>query len=305
MSVWSRARDVYGDTPRSGDQVDQSPRLRALQDDVLSAAPRSDWSGAGSDRYADANTKHARALGTMADLDRRLGAEIDRSAAAVASGRQRLDAVAQQVAGIMSSIPSTAAGESLAWSVARKGSSDIAEVLQRSNADLSVIAERIRGIGDEYQALDNTQTTTEFEADGTALPPTTLDLADIVYKDPGVLGDAGMMELVPHSGVWVPDPRSRFYTPTPVRAPLDLRDIQYLGPKGPKGQKWQMELVPGSGAWVPNPNYPGYQRHIPDAPVDLGTIEIVDPGAAIPETMVELWPRSGLLIPNPYLGRPF
>jgi hypothetical protein len=66
-----------------------------------------------------------------------------------------------------------------------------------------------------------------------------------------------------------------------------------------------MELVPGSGAWVPNPDYPGYQPHVPEAPVDLSKIQIVDPGPLIPSDMVELWPRSGILIPDPYAGRPF
>lgn len=33
-----------------------------------------------------------------------------------------------------------------------------------------------------------------------------LDLADIVRLAPGALGPHGFVELVPHSGVWVPDP---------------------------------------------------------------------------------------------------
>jgi hypothetical protein len=37
-------------------------------------------------------------------------------------------------------------------------------------------------------------------------PETALDLNDVVYKKPGEKGDYGYMELVPGSGVWVPDP---------------------------------------------------------------------------------------------------
>ena len=71
------------------------------------------------------------------------------------------------------------------------------------------------------------------------MPPTALDLNDIVYKkpfDPNDLetrGPRGYKELVPDSGVWVPDPSSQFYTPTPVEKPLDLDDIVQVSPFGP------------------------------------------------------------------------
>ena len=62
--------------------------------------------------------------------------------------------------------------------------------------------------------------------------------------------------------------------------------------------------MPGSGAWVPDPNSPSYHPHTPEAPVDLNEIQIVDPTAIIPSGLVELWPHSGVLMPDPNLGRP-
>jgi uncharacterized protein YukE len=312
MSVWSAARKTFGDTtPQGGDQFDDSAQLHRLQDSVRSAAPGSGWSGAGSDAYAEANDRHGRALGAMAALDRRLGAEIDRSAAVVAAGRRDLESVKQWVTDAASKVPRTTAGERVLWPVVSKGANDIADIIQRSHSDLSAIAGRIRRLGSDYLELyrrngDGDVAPVDFQGDGDErdVPETTLDLADIEYLAPGAKGKPGMQELVPGSGVWVPDPSSPTYRPKRPEAPLDLNDIEYLGP-GVKGQPWQMELVPGSGAWVPDPNYPGYQPSVPQAPVDLGELETVDPNALVPADKVELWPHAGVLIPNPYLGRPF
>jgi uncharacterized protein YukE len=322
MSVWSRARQTFGvETPQDGGQIDNSAQLRQLQSKVQSAAPSSQWTGSGSESYADANTRHARTLGALAGLDERLGAEIDRSASVVAAGRRDLEAVRQWVIGAASAVPRTAAGERMLWPVVSKGIGEIADIVRRSHDDLSAIADRIKGIDAEYQALGESPTKSgadvepanalgwkqsggDDEGNNGDVPDTTLDLNDIVRKAPGVKGDPGMMELVPGSGVWVPDPRSSTYRPKRPEAPLDLDDIEYLEP-GVNGKPGMMELVPGSGAWVPDPSYPGYRPHNSGAPVDLSKIEIVDPTPQIPSDKVELWPHSGVLIPNPYLGRPF
>jgi uncharacterized protein YukE len=322
MSVWSGARQTFGlEPPQDGNQIDKSAQLRQLQSKVQSAAPSSQWTGSGSDAYAEANTLHARNLGALAALDQRLGAEIDRSAAVVTAGRRELEAVRQWVVGAASTVPRTAAGERILWPVVSKGTGEIADIIQRSHDELSAIAGRMKGIDAEYQALGhNAESSGGDEEPANALgwkqsgggdedkqvdvPETTLDLSDIVRTAPGAKGDPGMMELVPGSGVWVPDPRSSTYRPKRPEAPLDLNDIEYLGP-GVKGNPGMMELVPGSGAWVPDPSYPGYRPHSTGAPVDLSKIEIVDPKPLIPSDRVELWPHSGILIPNPYLGRPF
>lgn len=68
-----------------------------MQQTVQSAAPGSLWTGGGAASYADANIKHANVLGSLADLDKRLGTEVDRSATIVANGRRDLAAVRKWV----------------------------------------------------------------------------------------------------------------------------------------------------------------------------------------------------------------
>jgi hypothetical protein len=167
LSTWSHARATFGEgVPQDGAQFDNSAQLRQLQGNVESAAPGSNWTGTGSDAYADANRRHARRLGAMAGLDKRLGAEVDRSAAVVAAGRRDLDAVKQWVVDAASTIPRTATGERLLWPVVSKGAGEIAGIVHRSHGDLSAIAERIRGIGAEYQALGG-----DLKEGGSAMSP--------------------------------------------------------------------------------------------------------------------------------------
>lgn len=64
---------------------------------MKSAAPGARWSGSGADAYADTNDRQARTLGKQAELDQRLGSEVDRSAWVVVAGRRDLDAVRQWV----------------------------------------------------------------------------------------------------------------------------------------------------------------------------------------------------------------
>jgi len=154
LSTWSNARATFGDgVPPDGAQFDSSAQLRQLQCDVQSAVPGSTWTGSGSDTYTDANSRHRRTLGAIAELDIRLGAEMDRSATVVAAGRRDLDAVKQWVVDVASTVPKTAAGEQMLWPVVSKGSRAVAEIIQRSNADLAGIAERMKALSVEYQAL--------------------------------------------------------------------------------------------------------------------------------------------------------
>jgi uncharacterized protein YukE len=154
MTTWAHARAAFGDgAPADGSRFDQSSRLHQLQSDVASAAPNSNWTGSGSDAYAEANSRQAHTLGRVGELDKRLGAEVQRSATVVAAGRRELDAVKQWVTDAAATVPKTPAGQRMLWLVISKGSSQIQEIISRSNDDLTSIAERIRGLGSEYQAL--------------------------------------------------------------------------------------------------------------------------------------------------------
>jgi uncharacterized protein YukE len=305
-AIWSHANSTFGEgTPSDGSQFDQSARLEDLQAQVKSATPGAAWQGAAADSYAEANSKHERTIGGIANLDRRLAAEVDRSASVVTAGRRDLENVRQWVDDAAARVPNTTAGERMLYPVISKGSSDIQEILTRSHADLSAIAGRIHGLSGEYQALGEGEG--EGGKGGTTVdklpktPDTTLDLDDIEYLNPGALGPSHYVEIGP--GTWVPKNDFPGVAPSPPKAPLDYRDIQYLGP-GTRGQAWQKELVPGSGAWVPDPNYPGFKQHPPEVPVDMATAAILDSGQHIPDGMIELYPGSRVAIPDPNLGAP-
>lgn len=144
MALWGKARDVFGDgSPVDGAEFDKSAQLQDLHDTIRSAAPSDQWSGGAADVYADQNSEHAAKISRMAELDRQLGIEVDRSAAVVAAGRRDLDAVKQWVTDASSNLPATAAGDHALWSIISRGSGEVSEIIQRSHDDLSAIAERI------------------------------------------------------------------------------------------------------------------------------------------------------------------
>ena len=303
-AIWSHANAAFGQgTPSNGAQLDQSDRLQSLRDSVQSAGPDGAWTGSAADSYSEANSKQANTIGSIANLDKRLAAEVDRSASVVMAGRRDLENVRQWVNDAASRVQNTAAGDRQLYPVISKGSSDIQEILTRSHGDLSAIAGRIHALSGEYQALGEG----EGGKAGKKLdklpktPDTTLDLDDIQYLDPKALGPSHYVDIGP--GTWIPKNDFPGVAPSPPKAPLDYRDIEYLGPDV-KGKSWQMELVPGSGAWVPNPSSPGFVQHPPEVPVDMATAAILLPGEQIPAGMVELYPGSRVAIPDPDANAP-
>jgi EspA/EspE family len=327
-SIWTNANAAFGQgTPSGGAQFDQSGSLHQLQNTVNSARPEANWMGAASDSYSDANTRQARTLGGIADLDKRLAVEVDRAAAVVTAGRRDLDSIRRLVNDAAATVPNNVAGERMLYPTISKGSKDIQEILTRSHGDLTAIGERIRGIGSDYQLLGDgdggTGGTNHDKPPKPRVPDTALDLNDIVQlpvrddKGNRILGPRGYKELVPNSGTWVPDPSSPDYRPTPVEAPLDLNRIVQLGVYDDKGKRILgptgfMELVPNSGTWVPNPKStpPGTAYPSPEAPLDLNDIHVygtVDGNGkrifGLPWEM-ELIPHTGVWVPNPAYGRP-
>jgi uncharacterized protein YukE len=153
-STWSNARSTFGQgTPQEGAQFDNSGQLRQMQSTVESAKPGDRWTGSGSDTYATANEKQSRALGQLADLDQRLRTEVDRSAQVVNAGRQNLDAVRQWVHDAAATVPPGQNRDRMLYPIVSRGAGEIADIVQRSNGDLSAIAERVRRLGGEYQML--------------------------------------------------------------------------------------------------------------------------------------------------------
>jgi EspA/EspE family len=166
-STWSNARSTFGQgAPQEGAQFDNSGQLRQMQSSVESAKPDARWTGSASDSYASSNDKQGRVLGQMADLDQRLRTEIDRSAQVVSTGRQNLDAVRQWVYDAAATVPPGQNRDRMLYPIVSRGAGDIAEILQRTNADSNAIAGRLGGIKGEYQMLgDDLKQGTGDEAD--------------------------------------------------------------------------------------------------------------------------------------------
>ncbi|PXX13370.1 EspA/EspE family type VII secretion system effector [Mycolicibacterium moriokaense] len=156
LSTWSNARQTYGEgTPQPGAQYDGSATLNRLQSTVQTAAPGSKWTGGAANAYGAANTEHGRVLGQLAGLDQRLSAHVDESAQVIAAGRRDLEAVRKWVVDASANLPQNAAGERMQMTIVQKGISQVQEIIQRSNGELNSIGGKIRGLGDEYQALGN------------------------------------------------------------------------------------------------------------------------------------------------------
>ena len=156
LATWSNARQTFGEgTPQSGAQYDNSATLRQAQSTVESAAPGSRWTGGAANAYGAANTEHGRVIGQVAGLDQRLSAHVDQSAEVVTAGRRDLDSVRKWVVDAAASSPQGQAGEQMRLAIVQKGIGQVQEIIQRSNGELNSIGAKIRGLGDEYQALGN------------------------------------------------------------------------------------------------------------------------------------------------------
>lgn len=303
MATWSQARETFGQgAPADGSQFDQSSQMRQLQEQVQSAAPGSGWTGGASDAYANKNSKQAGKIGKMADLDQQLGKEVARSSAVVSAGRRELDTLRQWVVDAAAQVPNTAAGERMLLPIVSKGSAEIQEILTRSNGQLSTIAGRIKELGGEYQMLDD-------DGEGKAgeridkkppVPNTTFDIKDIKLSN-GPLGPANTDEIGP--GAYYPRTQVGEVR-SPPEAPLDYRDIEYLGPGSIQPSSGMMELVPNSGAWIPDPDAAEYVPKTPEVPVDMAKAQILEKGELAPVGMVPLYPGSLIAIPDPDAGSP-
>ena len=150
-----RATDLRRRNSATGAQYAGSATLNQLQSTVHTAAPGSKWTGGAANAYGAANTEHGRVLGQLAGLDQRLSAHVDESAQVVAAGRRDLEAVRKWVVDASANLPQNAAGERMRMTIVQKGISQVQEIIQRSNGELNSIGGKIRGLGDEYQALGN------------------------------------------------------------------------------------------------------------------------------------------------------
>ncbi|SEH61798.1 protein of unknown function [Mycolicibacterium rutilum] len=202
LSTWSNARATFGqNAPQPGAQYDNSGTLLQLQSDLGSAAPGSRWTGTAASAYDTVNTEHRRVIGRIAELDQRLGAQVDRSAEVVTAGRDRLDAVRQWVLAAAASVPQNAAGERMLVPIVQKGVGDIIDVVTASNSELNAIGAQIGRLGEEYRTLSDQKFGREGgpqfigpeDGDGKGEP-------DNEYEQ--ALRDAGLLDGPPPTGYY-------------------------------------------------------------------------------------------------------
>lgn len=208
-STWSAGHQTFGDgQPEGGEQFDDSVTFRQLKGDTAAAAPGSRWTGTASSAYGKANTDHGRVLSHMADLDRRLAAEIDRSARVVTDGRRSLDAVRAWVTDAAATVPQNATGERMLLPIVRKGIGQVADILQNSNNQLNAIGESIRGLSGDYRTLSN-QKFAGFKQSPQADEP---EKKGDHQKPPGEAGKADSEAL--QNGELTPEQRERLVAAT-------------------------------------------------------------------------------------------
>jgi uncharacterized protein YukE len=154
LSTWSNAKATFGEgSPQTGDRYDGSSQLRRLQGNLEAAAPGSRWTGTAADAYGTANADHGKVLGQLAELDQRLGAQINQSSQLVATGRNDLDAVRKWVVDAAAAVPNGANREQTLMPIVSKGLSQVTEIVSKSNEDLVQIGATISALGSEYAAL--------------------------------------------------------------------------------------------------------------------------------------------------------
>lgn len=231
LSTWERARLAFGnDAPVDGAQFDIAAALLDQESDAETLMSGEQWSGPAADGYDGAAAEQRHAFGQFAALDRRLAAQIQHSAQVVAIGRQHLESVKQWVVDAAAHTPGDAAGERMKMAIVRSGYEQLAQILERSNAESNTIAENILRLGDNYRFLGNdrpnempTVVGVDFSTDIPDEPPPVVPGQPVDPANP-FIGDLrfGHWEPViapPYTGT-APPPLTRRYRPFPEGTPL-------------------------------------------------------------------------------------
>jgi hypothetical protein len=156
--VWADARQTFGNgTPQRGETYDKSAQLTTFARTLDQAAPGQRWTGAAAGAYAGANTEHQQVFSRLAELDRQVATHVAASAEVVAAGRRNLDALRDWVTAAAGSVPPGRLRDVMLTQIANKGLAELSEVVRRSNAESNTIAESLRRLGPQFDALGSEQ----------------------------------------------------------------------------------------------------------------------------------------------------
>ena len=222
LTTWADARATYGQgTPETGAKFDKSGALLAAQSSVQSAAPGSTWTGAAASAYGTANTEHGAVLGRIAGLDQRLGGQINQSSEVVAAGRRDLDTLRQRVVDAAATVPAGKNRDQTLLPIVQSGLTQLTEIVNKSNGDLTKISAEIRALSAEYAALGERKKpgTPEIQAvTGAPIPGQPADPANPFVGNPLF----GQWETVSTSPTGPYGPLKHEYRPYPEGDPLKV-----------------------------------------------------------------------------------
>ncbi len=158
-STWNKARETFGvGTPVDGSQHDGSSQLLKMKGMVESAQPDNRWQGSGSEAYAAANKEHAGVYGKLAELDKKMAAEITNAANIVTNGRNQLDTTKSWVDSAANSLPSSLSAQAREKSlipIAKEGITQVNNTVSTANGDMLKIGFRVTDIKNQYDELKN------------------------------------------------------------------------------------------------------------------------------------------------------
>ena len=123
---------------------------------VESAAPDDRWQGPASQAYATANKNHAAVYQKLAELDRKMAAEVTNAADVVTAGRTQLDAAKSWVEGAVQALPKSLTTDSRDKSllqIASQGMARISDILRTSNNAMNAIASNFGDLKGQYGGL--------------------------------------------------------------------------------------------------------------------------------------------------------
>ncbi|WP_199179321.1 EspA/EspE family type VII secretion system effector [Mycolicibacterium goodii] len=157
-STWNKARETFGQgVPTDGSQFDHSSELLNMKASVEAAAPDDRWQGSGANAYAAANKEHAQVYEKLADLDRKMAAEVKNAANVVSVGRTNLDTAKGWVESMVNSLPATSEQdrERKLIPIAREGINKVDNIVKSATDEMRTIQGRVTGYKGEFEELSN------------------------------------------------------------------------------------------------------------------------------------------------------
>lgn len=233
-STWNKAKDTFGvGTPTDGSQYNgSSSQLLKMKSSIESAQPDDRWQGKGSEAYAAANKQHAAVYEKLADLDKKMAAEVTNAANVVTNGRNQLDTAKSWVDSAVNSLPgslSAADREKYLIPIAKEGITHVNNTVGTANGEMLKIGFRVTDLKNAFDELQNQKLGPgEKKGDAEGLKDKDGDGKPDEDKSPAETGAADSEAL--QNGELTPEQRERLIANTTLdpaqQAALDRGNLQ-------------------------------------------------------------------------------